>query len=40
VAHGWKLDEAYKAFIMLACAAIYPVVFLGPWAQAMGEPER
>jgi hypothetical protein len=31
VAHGWKLDEAYKAFIMLACAAIYPVVFLGPW---------
>jgi hypothetical protein len=31
VAHGWKLDEAYKSFIMLACAAIYPVVFLGPW---------
>jgi 4Fe-4S binding domain len=31
VAHGWRLDEAYKAFIMLACAAIYPVVFLGPW---------
>jgi 4Fe-4S binding domain len=31
VAQGWKLDEAYKAFIMLACAAIYPVVFLGPW---------
>jgi hypothetical protein len=31
VAHGWKLDEAYKAFILLACAAIYPVVFLGPW---------
>ncbi len=31
VVHGWKLDEAYKAFIMLACAAIYPVVFLGPW---------
>ena len=31
VTHGWKLDEAYKAFIMLACAAIYPVVFLGPW---------
>jgi hypothetical protein len=33
VAHGWKLDEAYKAFIMLACAAIYPVVFLGPWGR-------
>lgn len=31
VAHGWRLDEAYKAFIMLACAATYPVVFLGPW---------
>ncbi len=31
VAHGWRLDEAYKAFIMLACAAIYPAVLLGPW---------
>jgi len=31
VASGWRLDEAYKAFIMLACAAIYPLVFLGPW---------
>ena len=31
VARGWQLDEAYKAFIMLACAAIYPVVLLGPW---------
>jgi ferredoxin len=31
VAHGWRLDEAYKAFIMLACAAIYPLVLLGPW---------
>lgn len=36
VAHGWKLDEAYKAFIMLACAAIYPVVFLGPWGWLKG----
>lgn len=36
VAHGWKLDEAYKAFIMLACAAIYPVVFLGPWGVLKG----
>ena len=33
VAHGWRLDEAYKAFIMLACAAIYPIVFLGPWGS-------
>ena len=31
VAHGWRLDEAYKAFIMLACAGIYPLVLLGPW---------
>lgn len=31
VAQGWRLDEAYKAFIMLACAAIYPIVLLGPW---------
>jgi len=31
VASGWRLDEAYKAFIMLACAAIYPLVFLGSW---------
>jgi hypothetical protein len=30
-ARDWRLDEAYKAFILLACAAIYPVVFLGPW---------
>ena len=31
VVEGWRLDEAYKAFIMLACAGIYPLVFLGPW---------
>jgi hypothetical protein len=31
VAGGWRLDEAYKAFILLACALIYPLVFLGPW---------
>jgi hypothetical protein len=30
-AREWRLDEAYKAFILLACAAIYPAVFLGPW---------
>jgi len=27
----YRLDEAYKAFIMLGSALIYPVVFLGPW---------
>jgi polyferredoxin len=26
-----RLDEAYKAFIMLACALLYSVVLLGPW---------
>jgi hypothetical protein len=30
---GWRLDEAYKAFIMLTSAVIYPVVFLGPWGR-------
>ncbi|MEW5720306.1 MAG: hypothetical protein AB1817_16905, partial [Chloroflexota bacterium] len=28
---GRGLDESFKAFIMLACAAIYSAVFLGPW---------
>jgi ferredoxin len=31
VVEGWRMDEAYKAFIMLACAGIYPLIFLGPW---------
>lgn len=26
-----RLDEAYKGFIMLACAMVYSAVFLGPW---------
>lgn len=26
-----RLDEAYKSFIMLACALAYSVVLLGPW---------
>lgn len=26
-----RLDEAYKAFIMLGCALLYSAVFLGPW---------
>jgi polyferredoxin len=30
-AGGRRLDEAYKAFIMLACALAYSVVLLGPW---------
>ena len=27
-----RLDEAYKALIMLTCAFVYSAVFLGPWA--------
>lgn len=29
---GAKLDEAFKAFIMLGSALVYAAVFLGPWA--------
>ena len=29
---GRRLDEAFKAFIMLSCAVIYIAVMLGPWA--------
>jgi len=28
-----KLDEAYKAFIMLGAAAVYSTVLLGPWGS-------
>lgn len=31
VAKERRLDEAYKAFIMLTCALVYSVVLLGPW---------
>ncbi|HIQ06055.1 MAG TPA: 4Fe-4S binding protein [Anaerolineae bacterium] len=31
VAKGRRLDEAYKAFIMLGCALLYSAVLLGPW---------
>jgi polyferredoxin len=31
VARGRRLDEAYKAFIMLGGAAVYSAVMLGPW---------
>ncbi len=31
VAKERRLDEAYKAFIMLACALVYSIVLLGPW---------
>ncbi|MBZ0296734.1 MAG: 4Fe-4S binding protein [Anaerolineae bacterium] len=31
VAKERKLDEAYKAFIMLGCALLYSIVLLGPW---------
>ncbi len=30
-AHHHRLDEAYKALIMLACALLYSVVLGGPW---------
>jgi hypothetical protein len=32
-ARSRKLDEAYKAFIMLGSALIYSLVLLGPWGQ-------
>ncbi len=31
-----KLDEAYKAFIMLGCALLYSGVLLGPWGWLKG----
>lgn len=31
VAKGRRLDEAFKAFIMLTCALLYSAVLLGPW---------
>ena len=31
VTRGRRLDEAYKAFIMLGSAAVYSAVMLGPW---------
>jgi ferredoxin len=33
VAKGRRLDEAYKALIMLTCAVLYNAVLLGPWAR-------
>lgn len=29
---GRKLDEAYKAFIMLTCALAYSIILIGPWS--------
>lgn len=29
---GKRIDEAFKALIMLACSIIYPAVLFGPWA--------
>ena len=45
VSHGRRLDEAYKGFIMLACALLYSAVFLGPWgwlkdAASLSDPGR
>ena len=31
LAKGRRLDEAFKALIMLACALLYSAVLLGPW---------
>ncbi len=31
VAKERRMDEAYKAFIMLGCAVLYSAVLLGPW---------
>ncbi|MEW6579599.1 MAG: 4Fe-4S binding protein [Chloroflexota bacterium] len=36
VAKERRLDEAYKAFIMLGCALLYSVVLLGPWGWLKG----
>lgn len=30
---GRRLDEAYRSLMMLACAPLYTIVFLGPWAE-------
>ncbi|MBI5649310.1 MAG: 4Fe-4S binding protein [Chloroflexi bacterium] len=41
---GRRLDEAYKAFIMLTCALAYSIVLISPWsilketAYAVGSP--
>ncbi len=32
VSKGHRLDEAYKALIMLTCALAYSVVLIGPWS--------
>ena len=43
-APGHRLDEAFKAFIMLGSALVYTAVFLGPWgdlkAAALGVGSR
>jgi len=31
VEKGWKLDEAFKAFIMLGSAILYSIIMIGPW---------
>ena len=33
VAKGRRLDEAFKALIMLACAMIYSTALIGPWSR-------
>ncbi len=29
---GRRLDEAFRALMMLACAPVYSIIFMGPWA--------
>lgn len=33
VAKERRLDEAYKALIMLTCALVYAAILIGPWAE-------
>ncbi len=41
---GRRLDEAFRALMMLACAPVYSIIFMGPWAPikeaayAVGSP--
>ncbi len=32
-AKGRRLDEAFRALMMLACAPVYSIIFMGPWAS-------
>jgi hypothetical protein len=30
---GRRLDEAYRGLMMLACAPLYTIIFMGPWSE-------